>query len=105
MTVSSRSLITALCLVASSAYAANDVALDKVKTGILPSGGFYSLYEATCPDQHVVSVASLDRMRRWCINASGELDCVRDSQQAVQMACGRSGLAANQDPDSLESGQ
>ena len=75
---------------------------DKVKTGILPSGGFYSLYEGTCQDRNVVSVASLDGMRRWCINASGDLACVRDSREAVEMACARSGMAASRDLDSFD---
>jgi hypothetical protein len=89
----------------SSAVAAESIALDKVKTGILPSGGFYTLYEGTCPDKNVVSVASMERMRRWCINASGELACVRGSQEAVERACARTGLASNQDGKSLQNGQ
>lgn len=100
-----RSFIVALCLGVAPVYGSENIALDKVKTGILPSGGFYSLYEGTCSDRNVISVASLDRMRRWCINASGELACVRESQEAVQMACSRSGLASSQDPDSLETVQ
>jgi hypothetical protein len=102
MTVLNRSLILAFWLGMAPAYAADGITLDRVKTGILPSGGFYSLYEGACADRNVVSVASLDRMRRWCINASGELACVREPQEAVQMACARNGLASTRDADTLE---
>ena len=101
MTVTNRSLILALCLGMSSAYAADNIALDKVKTGILPSGGFYSLYEGACHDQNAVSVASLDRMRRWCINASGDLACFRDRQEAAHLACAGTDLASTRDPDTF----
>lgn len=105
MSVVTRTLILSFSLVASLALAAGDIRLEKVKTAILPSGGFFSIYEGTCHDSNVVSVASLDSMRRWCINASGELACARNRQEALRMACASADLAAAQDEELFEGGQ
>ena len=95
-------VVVSLGLATSLAQAGDHIPLEKTKTAILPSGGFYRLYEGSCHDKNVVSIASLDRMRRWCFNDGGELSCYRQSQEAAQVACARSGLAANEDGESLE---
>lgn len=88
-----------------SAHAADRIHLNKVKTAILPTGGFYSIYEGTCHDSEGIAIASMERMRRWCFNAGGELSCMPKAQEAAQMACARSDLASASDietPDGLE---
>ena len=77
---------------ASSAY---DTA--KVKTGILPSGGFYSLYEVDCPDQFTAAVASLKSNRSWCTSSDGEMSCFSSKQDASLKACGSRALASTDD--------
>lgn len=88
-----------------SAHAADRIHLDKVKTAILPTGGFYSIYEGTCDDNEGIAIASMERMTRWCFNAGGDLTCTREAQAAAHMACSRGSLAAARntaDPDGLE---
>ena len=102
MKLSRMAAVVALGASAALAQAGDHIPLEKTKTAILPSGGFYRLYEGSCHDKNVVSIASLERMRRWCFNDNGELSCYRQSQEAAQVACARSGLAANEDGESLD---
>ena len=69
-------------------------AMERVKTGILPAGGFYSIYEVGCHDQTSASIARLERGRRWCSTYNGELSCVDQARHAMEMACADHDLAA-----------
>jgi hypothetical protein len=67
--------------------------LEKVKKGILPSGGYYSLYEVACNDGSTTTIANKHSQRRWCANNDGQLNCYRRSQEASTMACSDLSLA------------
>jgi len=90
-----------MALFGAGAHASDPSSLEKLKTGILPSGGFYSMYAVDCPDQSTGAVASLDDRRRWCTFNSGELNCFSRKQEASYSAC-MSGAVATSD-DNLES--
>ena len=92
-------LMLALCLVSSLAFA-NGVDREKVKTGILPDGGFYSLYEYRCVDGATVVLASMERRTRWCTSLGDELRCTGSARQAHEIACSLAELA-----DSAEQGR
>jgi hypothetical protein len=77
-------------LAASAAHAEQSRSLEKVKSGLLPSGGFYSVYAAECGDGSPASLASLERGSRWCTSRGEELDCFRQSADALAQACDRS---------------
>ncbi len=83
------------CLLAGAAQASDTGAINKVKTGILPSGDFFSIYEASCPQNTAVSIASTDRRRRWCADADGQLRCFRAANEATRYACSEIVLAGN----------
>ena len=87
MRLSTGILLGSLSLASFAAHATETLELEKVKKGILPSGGFYSLYEVECKDQSTSSVASTHRQSRWCTNYGGQLSCFRSSQEASHMAC------------------
>lgn len=76
-------------LVASAAYAEQSSSLEKVKLGLLPTGGFYSVYAVECGDGSPASLASVERGRRWCTSRGGYLDCFRQSAAAIEQACDR----------------
>jgi hypothetical protein len=67
--------------------------LDKVKKGILPSGGYYSLYEVACDDGSTTAIVNKHNQRRWCANDDGQLNCFRRSKEASTMACSDISLA------------
>ena len=91
--------ISMLCifLLAGAAQASGNGPLYKVKTGILPSGDFFSIYEASCPQNTAVSIASLDRRQRWCVESSGQLRCFRAAREAARYACSDMFLAGTLD--------
>jgi len=92
-----RSLIASLgllsCFFAASTHASEATIMDNVKTGILPNGGFYRIYEVACQDQATASVASMQRGRRWCTTYEGELTCVSRASDAAHIACAREEVA------------
>jgi hypothetical protein len=61
--------------------------LEKLKTGILPEGGFYTIYAVECGDNLTSSVASSQRRTRWCTSDDGQLECFRSAQEASRRAC------------------
>jgi hypothetical protein len=61
--------------------------LEKLKTGILPAGGFYSIYAVSCDDQTTSNIVSSHRETRWCTNYDGQLSCYRRSHEASRVAC------------------
>ena len=69
---------------------------EKVKTGILPSGGLYSLYEVSCGNS-TTTIASMERRTRWCTQAGDGLSCYRTADQASEKACSFTNIAASGD--------
>jgi len=91
------SFLVSLVVLSTSAHAADHPNIVKVKTGILPGGGFYSLYHVECLDQRTAAIASLDRKRRWCTLHEGDLSCSSSRQEASFNACVTNALAASDD--------
>ena len=83
-------LLLGVVLLAPIAFASDSMARERVKTGILLSGGFYRIYEVACSEGNSASVASLKGGRRWCSSHEGELNCVGRVQEAAEMACNAS---------------
>ena len=90
------SLLLALVVLSASADGADRLDIVKVKTGILPGGGFYSLYHVDCLDERAAPIASLDRKRRWCALHEGEMSCFSSQQEASFKACLTNALAASE---------
>jgi len=67
--------------------AAQPPELEKLKTGILPSGGFYSIYAVACGDKAPSTIASSHRRTRWCASYDGQLNCFRSAKEASSLAC------------------
>lgn len=91
-TASTAALLAALLPTTSLAEQALD--REKIKTGILPSGGFYSLYAVTCADESTQYIAKTDRRTRWCVQSGAGLDCYRMVEQASNRACAGLEVAA-----------
>ncbi|MCX2976975.1 hypothetical protein [Candidatus Marimicrobium litorale] len=81
--------VGALCaiLLTGGAHASDTGSINKIKTGILPTGGFFSIYEAACPQNTAVSIASTDRRQRWCVQSDGQLRCFGAASEATRYAC------------------
>ena len=79
-------LFAALCSVG-YAQASDSISMEKTKTGILPSGEFYVIYEATCDDKTGAHLASMGRGTRWCVQNHGQLNCFRQPGEALRAAC------------------
>ena len=92
-----------LCIFSGMASAVEPQTLEKIKTGILPTGGFYSIYQVACADNSVANVAA--RSRRggpWCSGEGTQLQCFKRSSDAVQLACSAGAIADNDaNPDML----
>lgn len=88
-------LATAL-LLPQAGVAGDSISRERVKTGILPNGGFYSLYAVTCSDERVVEVASTERRQRWCARAGSELACFRTAREASHKACAQGQVAGGE---------
>ena len=80
-------LVTCMTLSGGIAHASDTFDTEKIKTGILPSGGFYSLYEVACDDQVTAAIASLNGKRSWCTSLNGELSCFSRRNEASNRAC------------------
>lgn len=80
-------LVAFMVLFGAFAHASDTFDTEKVKTGILPSGGFYSMYAVDCPDQSAAAIASLKGKRRWCSLHEGEMNCFSRKQEASYRAC------------------
>jgi len=102
-----RSLLLAALFIITPAYGSEQVTVEKVKTGILPTGELYGLYEVQCADQSQGSIVSLRGRSQWCTNQNDELQCFRKMKQASHLACTNQSLLANNDleqgsePDTL----
>ena len=91
--------IVLLMALAGTAVATDFQAIEKVKTGILPSGGFYSLHRVSCADAPDGAVVSMNRGSRWCAARDGALECGRNAREASALACERLDIAAVQEVD------
>lgn len=64
---------------------------DRVKTGILPSGGLYSIYSVECGLEVESTIARLRDSRQWCVGmrtgAENSLDCFKRASEASSVAC------------------
>jgi hypothetical protein len=88
--------LATLALSTTQASATDTLNREVVKTGILPSGGFYSIYEVACRDNSQANIVSLAERSRWCAGSEGELVCFKRSQLASKAACGSDNrVAAN----------
>lgn len=104
-----RALLTPLflvsCLVGTHSHGSSAV-MEKVKTGILPSGDTYSIYKVACKDQTSADVARTQRGHRWCASNGSELSCFRHPEQAADTACMNMDIAATDtDADSANAYQ
>lgn len=97
MRVAILSFTLSVGLAGGAAFASDAIVVEKVKTGILPAGGLYEMFQVTCQDQSAASVAGMDRRRRWCIGYDGELSCFKDAQEAARTACASSSVAATEE--------
>lgn len=89
-----------------SAQAADSISMEKIKTGILPSGDLYSIYAADCFGQPDAHVASMDRRTRWCIQDDQQLNCFRRPSEAARAACLSNDLVAtDKDLDAINAFQ
>lgn len=83
-----------LGLFAVAAGATEQLAIQKTKTGILPTGGFYGLYEVSCRDERTASIGALSRRAGpWCVERQGSLQCFARPQEAALTACNSLELA------------
>lgn len=74
---------------AAGASASQTGELERVKTGILPSGGFYSVYTVVCSTGKA-SIARLRDSRQWCVETpelAATLECFKRSEDASNVAC------------------
>ncbi|MEM9256346.1 MAG: hypothetical protein AAGA91_12935 [Pseudomonadota bacterium] len=109
MRTSQWTAIIAALVISGSASAYQETTKERVKSGILPAGGFYSLYEVTCSSGDQTAIASMERRTRWCAESSGELTCFRTIQEAKKVACTSDSVAmrastaieSSEDPRSL----
>lgn len=85
--------LSSVLLLPCAAVAGDALSRERVKTGILPNGGFYSLYEVTCSDERVVEVATMERRQRWCAQSGSDLACFRTAQEASHKACASAQVA------------
>jgi hypothetical protein len=91
-------LVTSMVLLGASAIASSDdFDTKKVKTGILPAGGFFSLYEVDCSGNVTAAIASLNGQSRWCSLQGGAMNCFSSSQLASINACMQDEVAAVDD--------
>ncbi|MFT4613652.1 MAG: hypothetical protein ACI9NT_000793 [Bacteroidia bacterium] len=83
-----------MCLLSGLANGSEPQKLEKIKTGILPTGGFYSIYKVACADNSVATIGALSRRGGpWCAGDAGGLQCFRRSVDASQRACSAGSLA------------
>lgn len=87
-------LVASVALAGQPAGAAAEAfSIEKVKTGILPAGGFYSLFAVGCADGGSASVVSLDNRARWCTQEGSELVCFNNRREAARLACAGEAVA------------
>ncbi len=80
-------LLVPLLFASFAAQAVEPPQLEKLKTGILPAGGFYTIYAVACDDQSTSNIVSSHRRTRWCAKYNEQLSCYRRSQEASLVAC------------------
>ena len=88
-------LTCAILAFSSTAFSAEPVAMDKVKTGLLSATQTYTIYQVSCSNETVTAVAAMDRATRWCVANDAQLDCFRDRENAAIKACSATLLATS----------
>lgn len=97
MRVMTGCLLISMVLFGGFSHASDAFETEKVKTGILPSGGFYSMHAVDCPEQFTAEIASLNGKRRWCSLHDREMHCFSRKQDASYRACMSGAVAATDD--------
>ena len=96
-----RQLVCVFCFLLTSlgsvSHASGRLDIEKVKTGILPSGGLYSLYAVVCSDQGSGSIVQLKDENRWCTLLEGTMRCHTWLRDASLSACMSGALAVAED--------
>jgi hypothetical protein len=89
----SLSLLLFTAFFSSSLLAVQPVDLVKVKRGIMPNGGFYSIFDVSCTNEKSVQIAETDRRTRWCtLLRDSSVTCFRSPMEAATQACMGSSL-------------
>jgi hypothetical protein len=89
----SLSLLLFTAFFSSSVLAVQPVDLVKVKRGIMPNGGFYSIFDVSCSNEKSVQIAETDRRTRWCaLSGNSAYNCFRTPKEAAEQACMGSSL-------------
>ena len=89
--------VVCLELMGVSAQASEPFGTEKIKTGILPAGGFYSLFKVDCGNEVTGSIASLKGRTSWCTSHVGQMSCFTSKQEASIRACMTSAVAVADD--------
>ena len=91
-------LVISMALFGAGAHASSDhFDTTKVKTGILPAGGFYSVYQVECREDVTAAIANVNGKRRWCSLHDGAMNCFSSRQRASLSACMPRGVAVADD--------
>jgi hypothetical protein len=81
-------ILTSLFLMQSGgAFAESPLDMAALKSGILPTGHFYTLYEVECKEAAAANIVAMQRKTRWCMLEEGELNCFGQRQLASKAAC------------------
>lgn len=91
-------LVVSMALASAVAHSEETFQAEKVKTGILPSGGFYKVYSVACSEDRTAAIASVNRNKRWCMSYEGQMNCFSRVQEASARAC-MSDTVASADSD------
>lgn len=86
-------VLVSLFFASIAAQAGQSPQLEKLKTGILPAGGFYTIYAVACGDNATSNIVSSHRRTRWCTNYDGQLNCFRSAKEASSLACSGDSVA------------
>jgi hypothetical protein len=89
--------VVLMVLLGVSAQASEPFGTEKIKTGILPTGGFYSLFEVDCGNEVTGVIASLKGGTSWCTSYVGEMSCFTSKQESSASACMTSAVAVADD--------
>jgi hypothetical protein len=93
LTNMSLSILLLTALFSTSLLAVEPVDLVKIKRGIMPHGGFYSIFDVSCSNQESVQIAEMNRRTKWCALVSdNSVTCFRTPVEAATQACMGSAL-------------
>jgi hypothetical protein len=93
MRLGTLAVVVSLSFASIAAQAGQSPQLEKLKTGIMPAGGFYTIYAVACGDKASSNIVSTQRRTRWCTNYDGQLNCFRSAKEASSLACASGSVA------------